>query len=57
MFGQLNATKTQALTGASLGALALMIVPAQAQDNSAPVSLGPVTVQSDTTITCTAPKG
>ncbi|MBS0280082.1 MAG: TonB-dependent receptor [Proteobacteria bacterium] len=48
MFGQLNATKTQALTGASLGVLALMMVPAQAQDNSAPVSLGPVTVQSDT---------
>ena len=48
MFGHLNVTKTGALTGASLGVLALMIVPAQAQGNSAPVSLGPVTVQSDT---------
>jgi len=47
MFGRLNFTKTQALTGASLSVLALMIVPVQAQDNSAPVSLGPVTVQSD----------
>ena len=47
MFGYLNFTKTQALTGASLSVLALMIVPVQAQDNSGPVSLGPVTVQSD----------
>lgn len=47
MFGRLNFTKTQVLTGASLSVLALMIVPVQAQDNSAPVSLGPVTVQSD----------
>jgi len=48
MFGYLNFTKTRSLSGASLGVLALMIGPVQAQDNSAPVSLGPVTVQSDT---------
>jgi catecholate siderophore receptor len=47
MLGHLNLTKTRVLTGASLGVLALMIVPVQAQDNSGPVTLGPVTVQSD----------
>ena len=48
MFDHLNLIRKRALAGASLGALALTIVPAQAQDNSGPVSLGPVTVQSDT---------
>ena len=47
MFGHSNLTKARALSGASLGVLALLTVPTQAQDSSVPVSLGPVTVQSD----------
>ncbi|HEY4276553.1 MAG TPA: TonB-dependent siderophore receptor [Rhizomicrobium sp.] len=47
MFVISHLTKTRALTGASLGVLALLSAPAQAQSNSGPVTLGPVTVQSD----------
>jgi catecholate siderophore receptor len=47
MFVIANLTKTRALTGASLGVLALLAIPAQAQTNSGSVTLGPVTVESD----------
>src|SRR6185437_9506423 len=44
-----NFTKVRAMTGASLGVLGAMLLmaPAQAQDNSAPVQLGPVTVNDN----------
>jgi catecholate siderophore receptor len=47
MFAITDLTKTRALTGASLGVLALLAIPAQAQSNSGSVTLGPVTVQGD----------
>ncbi len=47
MFAISSLTRTRALAGASLGVLALLTVPAQAQNNSGSVILGPVTVQSD----------
>jgi catecholate siderophore receptor len=49
MFFHSNLTRSRALTGASLGILAAMLapLPAQAQDNSAPITLGPVTVDDN----------
>ncbi|MES2294243.1 MAG: TonB-dependent receptor [Pseudomonadota bacterium] len=46
MFMNSNFCRARALAGASLGAL-LLAMPARAQDNSAPVTLGPVTVSGD----------
>ena len=44
MFAISDFTRSRALAGASLAILGALSMPAAAQDNSAPVTLGPVTV-------------